>query len=109
MTSTAPGVRAGGRWHTPTAIPKPTERCRRSLPAGGAASRHRRSSINTDFARLRRAKFFENAEALVIQKAAQLAAAARVRELAQRFGLRLAAALARHRELLGDPLHRVVR
>src|SRR5438128_2216749 len=108
MTSTAPGVRAGGRWHTPTAIPRPTERCRRSLPAGGAASRHRRSSINNGFARLRRAKFFESAEVLIIQKAAQLAAAARVLELAQRLGLDLADALARHRELLADLFQRVV-
>src|SRR5437899_7771592 len=108
MISTAPGALAGGRWHTPTAIPRPTERCRRSSPAGGAASRHRRSSINTDFARLRRAKFFESAEILIIQKAAQLAAAARVLELAQRLGLDLADALARHRELLADLFQRVV-
>src|SRR6266446_6033857 len=108
MISTAPGALAGGRWHTPTAIPRPTERCRRSSPAGGAASRHRRSSINTDFARLRRAKFFESAEVLIIQEAAQLAAAARVLELAQRLGLDLADALARHRELLADLFQRVV-
>src|SRR5438445_633743 len=107
MISTAPGALAGGRWHTPTAIPRPTERCRRSSPAGGAGSRHRRSSINTDFARLRRAKFFESAEVLIIQEAAQLAAAARVLELAQRLGLDLADALARHRELLADLFQRV--
>src|SRR5262249_50423217 len=52
--------------------------------------------IENGFARLRRAKFFESAKSLVIQEAAQLAAAARVLELAQRLGLDLADALARH-------------
>src|SRR5262249_18504292 len=33
------GVPAGGRWHTPIPIRRPTESCRRSLSAGGAASR----------------------------------------------------------------------
>ena len=38
MTSAARGVLAGARWHSPTPIRRPTERCRGSLPADGAAS-----------------------------------------------------------------------
>src|SRR5215831_523352 len=45
---------------------------------------------------------------LSVQEAAQLARAARVLELAQRFRLDLADALARHRELLADLLQGVV-
>src|SRR6185312_4532371 len=44
----------------------------------------------------------------VVEKAAQLAAPARVLELAQRLGLDLADALARHVELLADLLERMV-
>src|SRR5262249_17241427 len=44
----------------------------------------------------------------IVQKAPQLAASARMLELAQRLGLDLADALARHRELLAGPLKRVV-
>jgi predicted esterase len=46
--------------------------------------------------------------ASIIQKAPQLPAPARMLELAQRLGLDLADALARHRELLADLLQRVV-
>src|SRR5262249_8003199 len=48
------------------------------------------------------------AAASIIQKAPQLARPARVLELAQRLGLYLADALARHRELLADLFQRVV-
>src|SRR3954470_24726554 len=46
--------------------------------------------------------------ASIIQKTSQLAASARMLELAQRLGLDLADTLARHRELLADLFQRVV-
>src|SRR5262249_44205562 len=106
MTSTAPGVLAGARWHSPTPIRRPTERCRGSLPAGGAASAIIGARAISPGSAGR--NFFESAEVLIIQKAGQLAAAGRVLELAQRLGLDLADALARHRELLADLFQRVV-
>src|SRR5262252_5124563 len=109
MTSTAPGVLAGARWHSPTPIRRPTERCRGSLPAGGAASAIIGARALTTISPGSAGRnFFESVEALIIQKAAQLAAAAGVLELAQRLGLYLADALARHRELLADLFQRVV-
>src|SRR5262245_7582822 len=95
MTSAAPGVLAGARWHSPTPIRRPTERCRGSLPAGGAASRLTSISRMVSPGSAGR-NFSESAEVLIIQEAAQLAAAARVLELAQRLGLDLPDALARH-------------
>src|SRR5215470_4142203 len=109
MTSAAPGVLAGARWHSPTPIRRPTERCRGSLPADGAASAIIGARASTTISPGSAGRnFFESAEVLIIQKAAQLAAAARVLELAQRLGLDLADALARHRELLADLFQRVV-
>src|SRR5262249_44700571 len=109
MTSTAPGVLAGGRWHSPTPIRRPTERCRGSLPAGGAASAIIGARASTTISPGSAGRnFFESAEVLIIQEAAQLAAAARVLELPERLGLDLADALARHRELLADLFQRVV-
>src|SRR5215469_18463883 len=99
MTSTAPGALAGGRWHSPIPISRPTERCRHSLPAGGAASAiiGARASTTVSPGSAGR-NFFESDESLVIQEAAQLAAAARVLELAQRLGLVLLYAFGGHRE-----------
>src|SRR5215471_16420650 len=109
MTSAARGVLAGARWHSPTPIRRPTERCRGSLPADGAASAIIGARASTTISPGSAGRnFFESAEVLIIQKAAQLAAAARVLELAQRLGLDLADALARHRELLADLFQRVV-
>src|SRR5262245_48124552 len=134
-TSTPLGVPAGGRWHTPIPIRRPTESCRRSLAAGGAASRlasiskmvspgsagrnflsrsgHAALGINRVRRWMPRIKLAHDARGnsprvLVIQKAPQLAASARVLELAQRLGLDLADALARDRELLADLFQRVV-
>src|SRR5499427_638609 len=109
MTSAARGVLAGAPWHSPTPIRRPTERCRGSLPADGAASAIIGARASTTISPGSAGRnFFESAEVLIIQKAAQLAAAARVLELAQRFGLVLSDALARHRELLADLFQRVV-
>src|SRR5262249_59639721 len=109
MTSAARGVLAGARWHSPTPIRRPTERCRGSLPADGAASAIIGARASTTISPGSAGRnFFESAEVLIIQKAAQLAAAARVLQLGPRLGLALADALARHRALLADPFQPAV-